>query len=131
MDKLAFLKPFIIFEIMNCPYCGKQAELKDSSIIYGRSYGLVYICQDFPKCDSFVGVHKGTHTPLGRMANKELREWKKLAHFYFDGAWKRAKVSRDRAYRTLAVKMGLPIEKAHIGMFDVEQCKRVVEIFKQ
>ena len=26
-----------------CPYCGKPTEYVDSSIIYGRSYGMIYL----------------------------------------------------------------------------------------
>lgn len=29
-----------------CPYCGKPTEYVDSSIIYGRSYGMIYLCRD-------------------------------------------------------------------------------------
>ena len=29
---------------------------------------------------AYVGVHKGTDKPLGRLANAELRYWKKRAH---------------------------------------------------
>lgn len=64
-----------------CPYCGKPTEYVDSSVIYGYSYGMIYLCRD---CRAYVGVHKGTDLALGRLANAELREAKKEAHFYFD-----------------------------------------------
>ena len=73
-----------------CPYCGKEAELIDSSVIYGRSYGMAYICFD---CDAYVGTHKGTEKPLGRLANAELRKWKMRAHDAFDPIWKSRKMS--------------------------------------
>ena len=28
-----------------CPYCGRQAEYVDSKVIYGRSYGMAYLCR--------------------------------------------------------------------------------------
>ena len=40
-----------------CPYCGQQAEYVDSKVIYGRSYGMAYLCRN---CDAYVGVHRGT-----------------------------------------------------------------------
>ena len=40
-----------------CPYCGNRTEYVDSSVIYGRSYGMIYLCWD---CMAYVGVHKGT-----------------------------------------------------------------------
>lgn len=29
-----------------CPYCGNRTEYVDSSVIYGRSYGMIYLCWD-------------------------------------------------------------------------------------
>ena len=48
-----------------CPYCLKQSQYGDSSIFYGKSYGMMYYCLD---CDARVGVHKGTDKALGRLA---------------------------------------------------------------
>ena len=112
---------------VNCPYCSRLAVFVDSKEIYGTSYGMVYLCRP---CDAYVGVHKGTDRPLGRLANKELREWKKKAHSFFDPIWKegRFKGMRDKAYKWLSEQMGLPKEETHIGMFDIALCKRVVDI---
>ncbi|WP_088258626.1 zinc-finger-containing protein [Fimbriiglobus ruber] len=33
----------------------------------------VLACERYPTCDAYVGCHPGTETPLGRLANKELR----------------------------------------------------------
>ncbi len=113
-----------------CPYCGSSTELKNSSIVYQRDYGWLWICSRFPECNTYVGCHKGTTTPLGRLADKQLRLWKGNAHALFDRKWKKGKMKRGQAYRWLADKLGIEPEKTHIGMFDVEQCKRVVEICK-
>ena len=112
-----------------CQYCGRRAEYVDSEEIYGRSYGMIYFCR---QCDAYVGVHEGTDRPLGRLANAELRRWKKLAHSHFDPIWRhgRFKGRRNDAYAWLAERMGLPKNKTHIGMFDVPQCVRVVEIME-
>lgn len=112
-----------------CPYCGRKAEYVDSKVVYGRSYGMIYLCRN---CLAYVGVHKGTDRPLGRLANAELRRWKNAAHDAFDPLWKygRFKGRRSAAYSWLASKMGLPIEQTHIGMFDVPECKQVIKICK-
>lgn len=112
-------------EIVHCPYCGKQANFVDSEVIYGRSYGMVYLCNG---CDAYVGVHKGTDKPLGRLADKELRRWKMAAHEAFDPLWKSGKMKRNQAYEWLAEQMGLSRQETHIGMFDISQCKQVVNI---
>lgn len=110
-----------------CPYCGSKAEYVDSSEIYGKSYGMVYLCRP---CDAYVGVHDGTDTPLGRLANRDLRRWRNRAHAAFDPLWQKGPYRRRRndAYAWLAGKMGLTKEETHIAMFDVEQCKQVIQI---
>lgn len=119
-----------------CPYCYNKPELVDSSEVYGRSYGLIYLCRD---CDAYVGVHVNSkkNIPLGRLANKELREAKKKAHKYFDPLWE-AKMStgipkkkaRFLAYKWLSSCMGLRMKDTHIGMFDIEQCNQVIYFCK-
>lgn len=113
-----------------CPYCGHKVNLVDSKIVYGRSYGMIYLCSWFPVCDAYVGVHKGTNKPLGRLANAELREWKKKAHASFDPLWKTKKLSRSGSYLFLQDLMGVTGDKAHIGMFDVPECKKVVKMME-
>ena len=110
-----------------CDYCGRKAELVDSKIIYGRSYGMIYLCRN---CMAYVGCHKGTIQPLGRLANAELRYWKRAAHQIFDPLWKYGVFRGDRpgAYRWLAKEMGLPEEVTHIGMFSIEQCRQSIDI---
>lgn len=117
----------IIPEEVYCDYCGRKAEFVDSKIIYGKSYGMIYLCRN---CMAYVGVHKGTAKPLGRLANAQLRYWKKRAHASFDPLWKygRFKGSRNAAYAWLAKSLNLPVEETHIGMFDVGMCKRVIQI---
>ncbi len=113
---------------VRCDYCGTRTDFVDSAMVYGRSYGMIYLC---PRCHAYVGVHKGTDKPLGRLANAELRVWKGAAHAVFDPLWKYGGPfyhNRNGAYRWLSEKMGLPVEKTHIGMFDVAECKRVIDI---
>ena len=111
-----------------CDYCGRRAEFMDSAAVYNdHSYGMIYMCRP---CDAYVGVHKGSKQPLGRLANSQLRCWKKAAHAAFDPLWKSGRKTRSQAYSWLAQKMGLPQALTHIGMFDVEQCKKVVNIMK-
>lgn len=118
---------------MICPYCQSSAKLESSRKVYGgRDFGLLYLCEKYPVCDSYVGVHKGTNKPLGRLANSELREWKKRAHSAFDPIWQKKMIKKKRArgsaYKWLASQLNITFDECHIGMFDVEQCKRVVEI---
>jgi len=129
---------------LKCPYCeGRAIFHSSSSIIYnGQDYGPVYTCEGYPLCDAYVGCHPGTSRPLGRLANKDLRYWKKSAHFNFDKLWRDKIINdiypvyiadtsnRNKAYIWLSKQLGIKLEETHIGMFDVETCKRVVEICK-
>lgn len=124
-----------------CPYCESEAIFESSTKVYKKDYGMMYICSNYPECDAYVGVHKGTDTPLGRLADKELRFWKQKAHEYFDVLWK-AKIiqkrkegknykkrrARNAAYEWLAKELGIKKEDCHIGMFDVQTCQHVAEI---
>ena len=120
-----------------CPYCGKDAAfLESSAAVYsGRDYGPVYAC--IP-CGAWVGCHPGTKRPLGRLADKSLRAAKQAAHSAFDPLWA-AKMKRDglnkghargKGYAWLAGQLGIEAKDCHIGMFDVDQCRRVVAICK-
>lgn len=116
-----------------CGYCGTATQLVNSTEIYGRDLGLIYICRP---CEAWVGVHKGTTNGKGRVANKELREWKMKAHAAFDPIWKekievsgwKKKKARDYAYQWLSAQMGLQFGYCHIGWMEIEDCKRVIEI---
>jgi len=113
-----------IMQGKTCPYCGSETEYIDSSFVYGKSFGMIYICKP---CDAYCGTHKGTNIALGRLANKELRHWKKEAHKYFDVIWKEGHEKRREAYRQLAKHLNIPADYCHIGMFAVEDCKKVVD----
>lgn len=111
-----------------CDYCGHPAQFVDSAIVYGRSYGMIYYC---PECAAWVGVHKGTDQPLGRLANAELRKYKRTAHAAFDPIWQSGRMRRNAAYTWLSERLGIPREETHIGMFDVDRCKQVIEICRK
>lgn len=120
-----------------CPYCGAPVRFHGSSafIYNGKDYGAVYACSRFPVCDSFVGCHKGTKDALGRLADRDLRTWRKRAHAAFDPIWEaraargtpRGK-ARGATYGWLADQLGIPTKDTHIGMFDIAMCQRVVAI---
>ena len=118
---------------MICPYCQQVAVYVDSTAVYRRSYGMIYLCR---QCNAYVGVHNGTDKPLGRLANAELRKAKIAAHDAFDPLWK-GKIRRDgcakykargAGYKWLAKQLQMNPEDCHIGMFDVDLCKQVVEV---
>lgn len=115
-----------------CPYCQSPSKLVNGDAIYPHRPDLYekkfWACDP---CKAYVGCHQGTETPLGRLANSELRSAKMAAHAALDPIWKSGKMKRGAVYVWLAEKMGIPIDQCHIGMFDVDQCKKVREICLQ
>ena len=120
-----------------CPYCGCVAALVGGDVVYPHRPDLaelqLYYCK---KCKAWVGCHKGTIEPFGRLANAELRRLKQQAHEAFDLLWKPTKlmpgepeiklVSRAKAYKMLSDHMDKDKHITHIGWFDEAECKEVV-----
>lgn len=130
---------------LRCDYCGQPAELlMDSSRLYrGVDYGPMYVC--IP-CDARVGVHPGTLTPLGRLANAELRQLKRGVHHVLDPLWRNwqqaypevrgsnkkiQNIQRSRVYAWLADAMGIPPAECHIGMFDEARCRQALDVIQR
>lgn len=111
-----------------CPYCGGKTEYVDSSVIYGISYGMIYLCRP---CGAYCGVHRGTDISKGSLANRALRTSRKEAHEFFDKLWQLKHLSRHEAYKWLQEYLKIDKELVHIGMFNEAQCKEVVYGAKQ
>lgn len=114
-----------------CPYCSRTSSLVRGERLYPHRNDLrakrFYLCEP---CWAYVGCHPGTARPLGRLADGKLRAAKQAAHKAFDALWQSRHVERSEAYGRLARELQLPHEQTHIGMFDVDQCLRVVQIVK-
>lgn len=111
-----------------CPYCGNPSELVDSSAVYSRSYGPIWLCRP---CKAWVGVHKATNEPLGTLANAELRDLRVQTHALLDPLWKfgqaqMGKKARGAVYAWLAGKLGIEIASCHVGMFDAARCRQAI-----
>jgi hypothetical protein len=119
-----------------CPYCGTPAHLVGGDTVYPNRPDLrhlwFWICVP---CDAYVGTHKNSpkHKPLGRLANANLRYWKMMAHAAFDTLWQHGdgNMTRNDAYAWLALRLGIDIKACHIGMFDIDTCRSVVDICKK
>ena len=111
-----------------CDYCGSPVIFTSNAEVYGREFGNGK-CYKCTGCDSFVGTHNGTEIPLGRLANKELRELKKKCHALFDPVWKNSKnIKRDKAYGRLANILNISADACHFGWFDKEMLLRCINI---
>lgn len=114
---------------ITCAYCGNPVMRVTGQAIYPHRKDLY--AKTFWRCvpcHAYVGCHPGTGTPLGRLANAELRSAKMKAHAAFDPVWKSGSKKRGSAYGWLSDKLAIEKKDCHIGMFDVATCNRVVEV---
>ena len=119
--------PQINYTPVRCPFCKKPAKWVENKEVYGRNYGKSYMMWLCKPCDAYVGCHKNTKIPLGTMANKETREWRKKAHESFDPIWKNKIMTRNQAYLLLKAHFNKDV---HIGESDIEMCKQIVKFSK-
>lgn len=112
-----------------CPYCDKVVEPITGERLYPHRTDLwhkrFYRCDP---CDAHVGCHAASWAPLGILANAELRRAKSKAHEALDPIWRSGAMSRPDVYAWLASEMGIPLEKCHIGLFDLTECLRVIDL---
>lgn len=118
---------------ITCPYCGAAAVLREGAYVYGeRSKGeLLYVCANYPKCDAYVGVHRGTRRPLGTLADAELRNKRIRAHKLFDQIWQNGLMTRKEAYRWMEYFMGIPKDTGHIANFSGYRCEELMKKCRQ
>lgn len=109
---------------IRCPYCGREAVLRRASYVHKKKAleEYLYVCSGYPQCDSYVGVHTGTKTPRGSLADRNLRRKRTQAHRLFDAIWKNGILSRKDAYRWMQDTFCLSSEQAHIGQFSDYRC---------
>jgi len=124
---------------MNCPYCGEPAMLKTGADLFPNRPIIArkkfYTCEP---CDARVGCHDETEVALGTMANPELRRARRKAHQLMDaliGALSMRTTmkkyqARGKVYEMISHKMSLPVEKCHVGSFDLTQCYQVNQYLK-
>lgn len=118
--------------LLPCQYCGRPCTFfVNSAPLYGgrKNYGPMYACL---KCDARVGVHPGTYTPLGTVANQRDRDARMAAHAAFDPIWRvgprRGRGKRRRwAYAWLSTALDIPMEYCHIGLFNSDMCRQVAQ----
>ena len=97
----------------------------------------MWVCANYPECDSYVGVHKyqAEPKPLGTMANAELRGLRKRVHALFDPLWKSGPLrrfkgpkARKSAYWWLTDKMGITEGQFHTAEANEDQCRRALAV---
>ena len=123
---------------VHCPYCGAEAKIRPASVVYQEntlhSNTFLYVCDRYPKCDAYVGVHKETRKPMGTLANGDLRNKRIQAHKIFNQLWQNGYMTKRDAYKWMQAKFSLHESQAHIGLFSEYMCDQLIaacnEIYK-
>lgn len=113
-----------------CPHCGAAMILRPASEIYhdAKSDRKLYVCHNYPACNTYVAAHPNTDKPMGVPANGNLRNLRIQAHRKFDLIWKNGIMTREEAYRWFADSFGLSLRDAHIGMCSEYRCRELIRL---
>jgi hypothetical protein len=116
-----------------CPYCGSHVRLRSADGIYrdNSAGAMLYVCARYPACDAYARVFPGTKTPMGRLANGQLRALRREAHLYFDRLHLSGLMSRKEAYVWLAAILQAPLSQTHIGYLSDYYCRQVIDESKR
>jgi hypothetical protein len=119
-------------------HCGSDAVYhKSDAIIYRTQYSSrgVWVCSQYPRCDSYVGCHPNK-SPLGVLKDKKGRELAKACHKIFDRYWNACLglginvIGRNDAYRYLALQLEMPVSKCHFGMMNNQELEKALQFLK-
>lgn len=117
---------------MRCQYCGVETEIVTGDYIYPTRPDLFHLnFYRCPQCYAYVGSHKNSKKPLGKVADAKLRTLRLKAHLAFDVLHKTKVMTRSSSYQWLANKMGINKKDCHIAQFSTNQCQQVILIMKE
>lgn len=119
-----------------CRYCACETEEVTGKDVYPDlphlHEKLFFRC--IKNLDHYVGRYDRSGRSLGIIADAQLRKMKKEGHANFDPLWNsESKIfnSRREAYQWLSIKMDLPTERTHFGMFNEELCSKAIGFCRQ
>lgn len=104
--------------------------LRPASEIYhdAKSDRKLYVCHNYPACNTYVAAHPNTDKPMGVPANGDLRNLRIQAHRKFDLIWRNGIMTREEAYHWFADSFGLSLRDAHIGMCSDYRCRELIRL---
>ena len=114
-----------------CPYCSGKLIIRDADEIYTDkgSNEKLFVCSNYPKCDTYTRatLFNGKLTPVAIPGNKQLRNLRAEAHYYFDKISELGILSRTDSYKWLSERLELKYVHSHIGEFSEYQCIQTIE----
>lgn len=114
---------------IRCPYCGSLASKRHASVVYGEKASknsFLYICDRYPKCNSYVAAHRDSGLPMGTLANESLRKKRIAAHKALNKICNKGFMTKEQVYIWLQSKFSMTEKQMHIGNFDEYYCNQVI-----
>ena len=114
------------FSSLRCPYCGGTVSFRSAKGIYSEKYddAMLCVCNNYPECDAYVKCHQGTRIPMGNLANKELREKRRVAHRLMSQLEKEDSTQKQDLYRWIR-QISLD-GNCHVGAMQDYACQQVI-----
>lgn len=108
---------------LQCGDCSALLQLRETP------KGTFYGCTRYPACRGCVGAHPDG-SPVGTPADAATRRARHLTHELFDKLWRDGYMSRMGAYTWMQEKLGMSVDEAHIGQFDIPTCRRLYALVR-
>jgi hypothetical protein len=115
--------------VVICPECCAPMRLRETTKYRDRkgAPAKFFGCSRYPSCTATHAAHSDGR-PMGKPGTPEVKAARVRAHDAFDAMWQGGNMARNAAYRWMQRAMGLARDEAHIGMFDVVQCERLIQL---
>lgn len=116
--------------MLKCPDCGLRMKLGESQrFTYALSGDpkLYYYCE---ACHASHAAHPDG-TPVGKPADRATRQARREAHIAFESWREHYGMTRNEAYLTLSVRLGVLEPQAHMGVMNQEMCQTVIALCSQ
>lgn len=100
-----------------CRYCLGEVTIKHHKDYYGKEYGnypWLYSCDG---CKASVRIHPNTDIPLGVLADKRLKDQRKVIKNRFIQIGEDFNLHRGKMYDLLSSEMDIPKRNCHFGWF--------------
>lgn len=91
----------------------------------------LYVCGGYPACDSYIGVHKKSLSPMGTLADGNLRHKRIEAHRALNEVINAGVMTKHGLYIWLQNRLCLSETEMHIGKFSYFRCEETIRECKK
>lgn len=137
-QKRTFRKKADIYkpQTLGCPYCGGKAILRQSQFLFGdnikkNTSSHYYVCNNYPKCNTYIPCCQGNFAPYGKLANAHLRQRRTIAHRYIDLIVDNEIMFQRNVYSAISSKLNLTMENSHIRYSTDYSIEKIIGVLRE